>query len=484
VRFLLILISLLAPQVALGFCGFYVGGAGAELFNDATQVVLMREGNQTVLSMQNRYTGPAQDFAMVIPVPVVLKEEDVRTLSPEIFEKIDTLTSPRLVEYWERNPCMDTPQADPKSLKMAYSAAVNSGVKVEAEFEVDEYDVVVLSAQDSAGLDTWLVQNNFNVPEEAAPYYQPYINSGMYFFVAKVDASKVVFDHAGNVVLSPLRFSYTSDEFSLPIRLGMINSNGEQDLIVQVIGKQQRYELANYPNVFIPTNLEVMPEVYDNFGEFYKSLFARTLEQNPGAAVTEYSWDVSTCDPCPGDVWLDSSDVTMLGGDVLFPSGGASGMVVTRLHLRYGKDEIGEDLVFKTAPAVIGGRQDLDRSGNLIREVLPSSVNNFQARYIIRHRWTGTPLCVSPTRNSWDSQGAPRSAPGPTTTRASLKTSSDFVLEDLIRDDIPSLGLVSRSPQLPMTQGCSRGCTSGGAALAIPGFFLVLGWRRKKGTRK
>ena len=74
-----------APAAARAFCGFYVSGAGADLFNNATQVVLMREGTRTVLSMQNNYQGPPSDFAMVVPVPVVLEKENVKTLPHEIF---------------------------------------------------------------------------------------------------------------------------------------------------------------------------------------------------------------------------------------------------------------------------------------------------------------------------------------------------------------------------------------------------------------
>src|SRR6476661_8933778 len=87
------------------FCGFYVSGADAKLFNDATQVVLMREGTRTVLSMQNDYQGPPSDFAMVVPVPVVLQKENVKTLPKELFKHIDQLDAPRLVEYWEQDPC-------------------------------------------------------------------------------------------------------------------------------------------------------------------------------------------------------------------------------------------------------------------------------------------------------------------------------------------------------------------------------------------
>jgi len=98
--------SLCAPSVAHAFCGFYINGAGGEMFNNATQVVLMRNGTRTVLSMQNNYQGPPSDFAMVIPVPVVLQETDVKTLIKDVFTKVDTMGAPRLVEYWEQDPCM------------------------------------------------------------------------------------------------------------------------------------------------------------------------------------------------------------------------------------------------------------------------------------------------------------------------------------------------------------------------------------------
>jgi hypothetical protein len=93
------IVSLALAKQAAAFCGFYVSGAGAELYNEATQVVLMREGTRTVLSMQNAYKGPPSDFAMVVPVPVVLQKENVKTLPREVFDHVDRLGAPRLVEY-------------------------------------------------------------------------------------------------------------------------------------------------------------------------------------------------------------------------------------------------------------------------------------------------------------------------------------------------------------------------------------------------
>ena len=61
------------------------------------------------MTMSNNYKGPPEDFAMVVPVPVVLKKEQVKTLKPEVFKAVDTMSAPRLVEYWERDPCWIPP---------------------------------------------------------------------------------------------------------------------------------------------------------------------------------------------------------------------------------------------------------------------------------------------------------------------------------------------------------------------------------------
>ncbi|HWN81556.1 MAG TPA: DUF2330 domain-containing protein, partial [Candidatus Udaeobacter sp.] len=287
--------TLMVPAAADAFCGFYVSGAGAEMFNNATQVVLMRSESRTVLAMQNNYQGPPADFAMVVPVPVVLQKENVKTLPHEIFGRIDKLSAPRLVEYWEMDPCYVEPPREMRAeggvVDMESSPGKGGGgVKIEAQFKVGEYDVVILSAKEATGLERWLKANKYKIPEGAAPYLKPYVEGGSKFFVARVDVEKVQKVN-GRLTLSPLRFHYDSKDFNLPIRLGMMNSSGTQDLIVHILAPGKRYEVANYKNATIPTNLDVKEEARTRFGEFYAALFDRTLEKNPGAVVTEYSWD-------------------------------------------------------------------------------------------------------------------------------------------------------------------------------------------------
>ena len=65
---------------AWAFCGFYVAKADTKLYNQASQVILARDGNRTVLTMANDFQGDVKDFAVVIPVPTVLQKEQVSNL--------------------------------------------------------------------------------------------------------------------------------------------------------------------------------------------------------------------------------------------------------------------------------------------------------------------------------------------------------------------------------------------------------------------
>jgi hypothetical protein len=450
---------LLAPTEARAFCGFYVGGADAKLFNNATQVVLVREGARTVLSMQNNYQGPPEDFAMVVPVPVVLQKENVKTLPRDIFDRIDRLTAPRLVEYWEQDPCTqrshqggllrDSKRSMRMEAAVAAAPAAAGAVRVEAEFTVGEYDIVVLSADDSSALDTWLRQNKYKIPEGAEPVLRPYVQMGTKFFVARVDARKVRFEK-GMATLSPLRFHYDDDRFSLPVRLGLLNSGGTQDLIVNIIARNQRYEAANYPNTFIPTNLDLAEGSAAKFGPFYAALLDRTLEKNPRAVVTEYAWSTGSCDPCPAGQSLSAQDLNLLGGDVLPAAAGRPKMppqpwefTVSRLHARYTKESLGDDLVFRAAPPVTGGNTGDNTEDQGAHVQSRGGQSSFQGRYVVKHPWQGEVLCTDPQFGHW----GPRGAASPATNVA--LTPRDARLEDFLLKDVSSLGLTAHGPPLP-----------------------------------
>ena len=458
---------------AHAFCGFYVAPNDAPLYADASMVALMREGTRTALSMSNNYKGPPSDFAMVVPVPVVLQKEDVKTLPHDVFHHLESLSAPRLVEYWEQDPCYQPKYKSEEGVmgmpmtKTATAAEDDDkkdlGVKIEAQFAVGEYEIVILSAEQSDGLETWLHDNHYNVPKGAAAALAPYIKEQQKFFVAKVDPTKVQHDDKGVLVLSPLRFAYESNDFRLPVRLGLLNAKDKQDLVIFILSRDTRFEVANYANAFIPTNIDVADATRDAFGPFYASLFDAAVAKAGGkVVVTEYAWQSSSCDPCPTPP-LGDGEVALLGGDLLLgmptPTapdkiegdstggyyGGGQSMILTRLHTRYDASTLSDDLVFRSAPPVVGGREHVVESngaleGALEKGAVPDAENNFQARYAIRHPWTGEMACAKPRRGIW---GGPPAGVQPKTVAATGLAAAprDVQLASMIVSKTDELGI-------------------------------------------
>jgi hypothetical protein len=440
-----------------------------------------------------------------------LKKENVKTLPADVFGRVDRLAAPRLVEYWEQDPCRP-PMRDMEMLRSVsvtesvqeesiQEVAEKHGVTIESRFSVGEYNVLVLSAKDSLGLDTFLRSQRYKIPAGAEPYLRPYVTQGSKFFVAKVDVKKVKFEN-GQAMLSPLRFHYDSDTFSLPVRLGLINSAGTQDLIVHVLGRT-RYEVANYENFAIPTNIRVNDTVKPAFGTFYASLFDKVLAKHPHAVVTEYAWGSGSCDPCP-EPPLNVSDLATLGVDALPGYEGAKeappeiaySFILTRLHARYDSSALGEDLVFREAPPIMGGNGIPDADGKMTRGAQPGGINMFQGRYVMLHPWTGPIACEKPQRGIWG--GPINQVAGPTLLANNTAFAprgghlSSFlqtnevegeVAEDAVLPSGPVSGVAPLPP--PMNRGCGACATANprdgmGPIVALFAAGLAGVWRRAR----
>ena len=118
------------------------------------------------------------------------------------------------------------------------------GVKIEAEYTVGEYDILVLSAKQSGGLSIWLNESGYKMPTEAKPILASYIKQGIKFFVAKVNLKQQ--KKLGFKFLRPLQVDYSTDRFMLPVRLGTVNSQGPQELFAYFLTRHGRVETTNY----------------------------------------------------------------------------------------------------------------------------------------------------------------------------------------------------------------------------------------------
>ena len=81
-----------------------------------------------------------------------------------------------------------------------------------------------------------------------------YLKQNMRFFVARVNLGEQA--KLGFSYLRPLQVAYESPKFMLPIRLGMVNANGAQDLFVYALTRNGRIETTNYRTVKLPSDME------------------------------------------------------------------------------------------------------------------------------------------------------------------------------------------------------------------------------------
>ncbi len=389
----------LAPS-ASAFCGFYVAKADTELFNQSSKVAMVRDGDRTVITMANDYQGDPTEFAMVIPVPTVITKEQVHISDAALLDHLDAYTAPRLVEYFDSNPCAQiqyrksfgavAESFSSPTLSAQLDEAQSLGVTIEESFSVGEYDILILSAKESSGLQIWLESNGYKVPAKAKKTLGSYIKQDMKFFVAKVNLEEKA--KQGGEMLRPIAVAFESKKFMLPIRLGTVNAKGDQDLFVYALTRNGKVETTNYRTQKIPSDKELPVYIKDDFGDFYKDMYKTAADREGGHGVfMEYAWDMNWCDPCAADplsnaqlqelgvFWLnDKTSGTKPTPPGIQPlprrrvlPGPAKDVYVTRLHVRYDAKSFPEDLKFKTT----GDRK------------------NFQGRYILRHAFDGEMDC-------------------------------------------------------------------------------------------
>jgi hypothetical protein len=402
---------------ASAFCGFYVAQADTKMFNHSSKVVLARDGQQTAITMASDYEGKPNEFALVVPVPTFIEKSQISVVDTKTIDHLDAFTEPRLVQYFDKDPCGFLPMA--RALDYATAANVLStaavpaprtdytGIKVEARYDVAEYNISILSAEQSDSLIRWLTDNGYKIPAGAEPVVSSYIKQNMHFFVAKVNVKRM--NDLGRAYLQPLQVRYETSKFMLPLRLGTVNANGPQDLTIYALTRRGRVEASNYRNIKVPTSVDVPLFVANDFPNFYKATFDHAVaNENMHGVFVEYAWDMGKCDPCAappmtnnemaelGAQWVpgSSNNPAAEGSKILddliaagVPSdtilavaelianrpfaptrrAGSPATYVTRLHVRYDAQSFPEDLNF----------------------IETSDRERFQARYILHHPYEG-----------------------------------------------------------------------------------------------
>jgi hypothetical protein len=350
-RILATTILLGAPAAAWAFCGTYVGGAGAEIYSQVSEVVYVHIDGRTTLTLHSDATGDTDDFSMLIPVPQVIPEKDLHTVDAALIDKLDQYSAPRRVRY-ECEDFRPAEEADTDSDTDADSDSdydTGLDVNVEAEYIIGEYSVSILSSGDAGDLTAWLNSHGYVMPEDRDDILQGYIDDESYFLAARLNDDDVL---PADGRLSPLQLSYDSAAMSLPIRIGTLSAQGTQDLIVygMLPYSSGTMGISNYTERQIEESCMWLPPEGDalndeQFAAFYLNQLDEAYAEHGALWVKEYAWSGGNCDPCEGTP-PDASDLYTFGfpEEVLEETYDLN-LSFTRLHMRYAPDEATQDVM-------------------------------------------------------------------------------------------------------------------------------------------
>jgi hypothetical protein len=529
---LALLVSLwLAAAPARAFPGVFAGKGQAKRLSNATQVVLMQKGDHTVVSVWSDYEGPLDRFAIVLPVPADVKVSEVRTLKRDAIDHLDEISAPRFHEFWEMDPCeqgapeqewerdMTVKESSPNFLAGGtpdMSGSSNAKLPPEMlldltpEFKDGEYAFRVFPKL--SALKSYLGGRGLSLPQGSEAPLAHYESAGMQMLVADVATSKVELAGARRALLSPIRFS-TRLPYVLPSTLGLISAGGKQELLMYVLHPTDRFEVANYPNVYPPTNVNVDPSIKERIGDFYAGVHDALLAKDPKGVLVEYAWPtVKRCgEPCP-NAPLKIHELLSLGADVLEtdvpeadknpkPADATDAekeqlkeadrelrvrleeqrkevarrqallarntYVITRLHHRYDAQTLAADIELKAAGAVKGGvGVPAGPAAELPGAVEAAPENRLQVRYSVGYPSKKVVQCEAPQRWRWGIPPASYRGLRKTWTARDLayKKRDRFKLADVVKSSVPVLGIAAAPP--PVEEAAAPAAASAPAKAA------------------
>jgi len=238
------------PSSALACGGFFCNNS-APVDQSAERIVFaVDEGEGTVdTHVQIFYQGDAQDFAWIVPTPNL---PELFLSTDELFTQLDWQTRPYFNLMWEEwGDCYQgggiltgNTQDDTAEFDSADEDGGDPGVTIIEQAQVGPYDTVILQADTSAELITWLQDNNYDLPDTLDTVLNPYVAGEQYFVALKLQKDKEVGD------IAPIGFTYAGTQPAVPIQLTSVAATPDMRLEVYVFS-EERAVPENYYHVQI-----------------------------------------------------------------------------------------------------------------------------------------------------------------------------------------------------------------------------------------
>ena len=275
--------------------------------------------------LRSEYTGDAADLAWVVPSPATPTQVS-SDLNDDLFKTLAAATAPR---FYVPGPPRSSMGCD-----CAGTGAANTQgglVTVEASGRAGVFDWAALTSGGSAALVGWLNSHGYNVPADAEPILQTYIDQDWHFLAVRIKRPLAVLAVAARKEIPPIQFTCATSRRVYPLLISRISAVDSTELIVYVAGAH-RARAKNADTATISES-ELALNPANSTGTTYEDVFSNKVAALGGPAlITE---------------WADTVRAGTLGEPVTQIT---NGLFLTRLRTVLTPAQMDRDLEFEDAP--------------------------------------------------------------------------------------------------------------------------------------
>ncbi len=265
-----------APILACGglFC------QNSPVDQNAERIIFTQNHDGTISAIiQIQYTGFAEDFSWILPLPSVISAEDIEVpeTAMNAFTELEVATSPVFIP---------PPVPDCALVEFEVDSAIpaeaveESGVEIFASGEVGPYAFDVIGSEDPTALIRWLRDNEYRVTEPMEPLINVYVDEEFVFRAMRL------LPEQGAQDIQPVKITYESEKPMIPLRLTAVAANADMAVLTWFYTDNQVV-----PENYAHMEIEDSELTFFTFGgNNYRTLMGERANEFGGQAfITEYA---------------------------------------------------------------------------------------------------------------------------------------------------------------------------------------------------
>jgi len=279
-----LLILALAPPASA--CGGFFCSAAAPIDQAAEEIVFAMDEDEGIVEMHIdiSYEGRSEDFAWILPVP---EEPELFVSSTLMFNALSAATVPTFTLTYREDGRCSQPSRSSWGCATEYSIASPNvqgianpgGVDVVDTERIGPYDTVTLRADSTTELMSWLVDNEYDLPQDLEPLLTQYIAEDSHFVAMRMAAGTAIGD------IEPIGLRYAADALAIPIQLTAVAAADDMPLRVYVLGRHRAV-----PESYLHVQINEAAVDWRTGGGNYADILGEAIDEAGGLAfVTEYA---------------------------------------------------------------------------------------------------------------------------------------------------------------------------------------------------